>query len=101
MKLYLVQCYQAYSARECKVTATFYEPNDTLYYKHDLIQEAEIELPDCYKIDEYNDIYRDGKHCPMWTEEVNGLWKTFILDAVERIPVLLKQWEKTNIIIYN
>lgn len=49
--LYLIDTYEAYMASEQGITASVKEPKDTLYYKHEILDEQEVELPDGYTFD--------------------------------------------------
>ena len=55
VKLYLVNTYEAYMASEQGVNVTTEEPNDTIDYKHEVLAEEEISLPEGV---EYRDIAR-------------------------------------------
>ena len=49
--LYLIDTYEAYMASEQGITASVKEPKDTIYYKHEILDEQEVELPDGYTFD--------------------------------------------------
>ncbi len=49
--LYLINTYEAYMASEQGITASVKKPKDTLYYKHEILDEQEVELPDGYTFD--------------------------------------------------
>ena len=50
MKLYLINNYEAYRADEKGVYAGRKVPEDTIYYKHEILEEANVQLPDGYEI---------------------------------------------------
>lgn len=50
MKLYLINVYEAYRADEQGVRAFVEIPKDTIHYKHEVINEADVELPEGYEI---------------------------------------------------
>ena len=43
--LYLINLYEAYRADEVGVRAMLRVPEDTMYYKSEVLEEAEVELP--------------------------------------------------------
>ena len=93
-KIYLQRCYEAYMASECGISVCFSVPRDTQYYKHEILSETEIDLAECYELDkEETDIYREGKHCPIYTEKRNGVLTTFLLDGVTYKEVALIEWQ--------
>lgn len=49
--LYLIDTYEAYMASEQGITASVKEPKDTIDYKHEVLDEQEVELPDGYTFD--------------------------------------------------
>lgn len=49
--IYLIDTYEAYMASEKGITASVKEPKDTIYYKHEILDEQEVELPDGYTFD--------------------------------------------------
>ena len=52
--LYLIDTYEAYMASEKGITASVKKPKDTLYYKHEILDDQEVELPDGYTFDGKN-----------------------------------------------
>lgn len=70
IRLYLVSCYQAYRADEVGKRWFINKPKDTLYYKHEIIDEAEFILPKGYEICEsFGDkvIYHYDMLCDLFT----------------------------------
>lgn len=50
IKLYLINQYKAYQAAEQGVTAVHELPNETMYYKHEVLVESDVELPKGFKV---------------------------------------------------
>ena len=50
IKLYLINQYEAYQAAELGVTAVHELPNETEYYKHEVLEESDVELPKGFKV---------------------------------------------------
>lgn len=46
LKFYLINQYEAYQASEQGVTAVRELPNETAYYKYEVLAESDVELPD-------------------------------------------------------
>lgn len=59
MKLYKIDTYEAYRADEKGVGWYDYVPNDTAYYKHDVIEELDVE-----NINEAFNLYTDDDGKP-------------------------------------
>ena len=85
IKLFKVNVYQAYRAEEEGVRWFSYKPTDTLYYKHEILDEEEKELPEGITYDEGSRIFSDnGNECQMITHN-NG---SVSLVSSERIILL-------------
>ena len=89
--LYLVNTYEAYMASEHGITASVKEPNDTLYYKHEILDEQEVELPDGYTFD--GEFWVGNNHAELITErEDNGDYVTYLVSS--QGMVVLRSWGK-------
>ena len=66
--LYKINIYQAFIAGEQMVRWFSYIPNDTPYYKHEILEEVEKELPEGITYDEEFNAFEDnGNDCLMIT----------------------------------
>lgn len=54
IKLYLINQYEAYQSSELGVTAVRELPNETMYYKHEVLAESDVELPKGFKVAKTN-----------------------------------------------
>lgn len=54
IKLYLINQYEAYQAAELGITAVRELPNETQYYKHEVLAETDVELPKGFKVAKTN-----------------------------------------------
>lgn len=69
IKLYKVNVYQAYRADEEGVRWFPHKPSDTEYYKHEILDEIEKELPEGVTYDEKFMLFDDnGYDCQMVNE---------------------------------
>lgn len=50
MKLYLINIYEAQMAAEEGITAVMNPTDDTQYYKSEVLEEAEVELPEGFSV---------------------------------------------------
>lgn len=93
MKLYLINTYEAYIAKEQGIRAFREIPNDTLYYKHELLEQAEVELPDGFTLEktqgEGEEIFGGNEAAEMITEYTNGKYVTSLVtsDGVVRLHI--------------
>ena len=70
IKLYKVNIYNAYRADEEGVRWFTYEPTDNEYYKHEILDEIEKELPEGITYDEEFMLFDDnGYDCVMVNEK--------------------------------
>lgn len=89
--LYLIDTYEAYMASEQGITASVKEPKDTLYYKHEILDEQEVELPDGYTFD--GEFWLGGEVAELVTQqEDNGDYVTCLISS-QSIKVL-HNWGK-------
>ena len=68
VKLYKVKIYHAYRADEQCIRWFTYKPADTNYYKHEVLEEVEAELPDGITYENEWKTFSDRGHdCQMVT----------------------------------
>lgn len=94
MKLYLVNHYETYMASEKGITATRHKPTDTMYYKSEVLKEAEVELPNGFTIKEIQcgeEIFKGDEGADMVTEKVNGKYVTSLVTSEGVVE--LYEWE--------
>ena len=69
IKLFKVNVYQAYRADENGVRWFLYEPCDNVYYKCEILEEVEKELPKGITYDDFTMTFDDNGHdCQMVTD---------------------------------
>ena len=79
--LYLINTYEAYMASEQGITASVKKPKDTLYYKHEILDEQEVELPCGYTFDG-EDIVIGSEVAELVTQqEDNGDYVTYLISS--------------------
>ena len=54
LKFYLINQYEAYQASEQGVTVVCELPNETVYYKYEVLAESDVELPDGFEVAQTN-----------------------------------------------
>lgn len=72
IKLYKVNVYQAYRADEEGIRWFTYKPSDTEYYKHEILEEVEKELPEGITYDKEFMTFSDRGHDYQLVNENNG-----------------------------
>lgn len=72
IKLYKVNVYQAYRADEEGIRWFTYKPSDTEYYKHEILEEVEKELPEGITYDKEFMTFSDRGHGCQLVNENNG-----------------------------
>ena len=91
VKLYLINIYEAYMASEQGMTAVRELPNETPYYKYELIEEADVELPRGFTLettqDSHKEIFRGNEAADMITEYIDGKHVTRLVtsDGIVRL----------------
>lgn len=86
VRFYKVNVYQAFRADEEGVRWFTHEPSDDLHYKHETLEEKEIELPNGITYDDKFEWFSDNGHdCALVTEKDGSLW----LISCERMVKLL------------
>lgn len=89
--LYLIDTYEAYMASEQGITASVKEPKDTLYYKHEILDEQDVELPEGYTFD--GEFWLGGEVAELVTQqEDNGNYVSYLVTS-QGIKVL-HNWGK-------
>lgn len=90
MKLYLINLYGAFMASELGVFATRNKPVNTMYYKHEILAECDVELPDGFE-ELSAGIYFGNEDAEIVTEKIGGKYVTSLVTArgVKRI----KTWD--------
>jgi hypothetical protein len=93
MKLYLINFNETYRADEQGVRAMMNVPSDTEYYKHEIISEADVELPEGYRLEEFewgNAVMYGVENAEIVTYQVDGGYKTVLVTS--RREELLMYW---------
>ena len=94
MKLYLVHYYEAQIASEQGIFAVRDIPTDTIYYKSEVLEEVDVELPNGFTSEETQcgeEIFKGDEGADMVTEKVNGKYVTSL--ATSDGVVELHEWE--------
>ena len=95
MKLYLINQYEAYQAAEQGVTAVRELPNETVYYKHEVLAEADVDLPEGFEVAKttYGDtaIFFGNDYAVMVTERKGDHYVTSLVTS-QGITVI-KKWD--------
>ena len=85
MKLYLINIYEAYIAQEQGITAMRNLPTDTIDYKHELLEEADVELPTGYTLEQTQgdgeEIFFGNEGAEMVTEQQDGKYITSLVTS--------------------
>jgi len=85
MKLYLINQYEAYQAEEQGVTAVRELPNETAYHKHEVLAEADVELPEGFEVAKTNgggtEIFFGGEGASMVTESDGDHYVTSLVTS--------------------
>lgn len=85
MKLYLINIYEAYIAQEQGITAVRNLPTDTIDYKHELLEEADVELPTGYTLEQTQgdgeEIFFGNEGAEMVTEQQDGKYITSLVTS--------------------
>ena len=84
MKLYLINNYETQMASEQGIVAVRHKPTDTMYYKSEILEEAEVELPNGFTIKETQcgeEIFKGNEGADMVTEWINGCYVTSLVTS--------------------
>lgn len=94
MKLYLINQYEAYQAAEKGVTAVRELPNETAYYKHEVLAESDVDLPEGFEVAKTNvggtEIFFGNEGADMITEWQDGHYVTSLITS--RGATVIKVW---------
>lgn len=94
MKLYLINQYEAYQAAEQGVMAVRELPNETAYYKHEVLEEADVDLPDGFEEAKINgggtEIFLGNEGASMVTERDGDHYVTSLVTSQGITPI--KKW---------
>lgn len=99
MKLYLINTYEAYIAQEQGIRAFREIPNDTIDYKHEVLEEADVELPNGFSIEKTQgdgeEIFFGKEAAEMITERIDGKYVTSLVtsDGIVEFHIWLYEQE--------
>ncbi len=95
MKLYLINQYEAYQAAEQGVTAVRELPNETVYYKHEVLAESDVDLPEGFEVTKTvgggTEIFFGNEGADMITERKGDHYVTSLVTS-QGITVI-KKWD--------
>lgn len=95
MKLYLINQYEAYQAAEQGVKAMRELPNETVYYKYELLDESDVDLPEGFEVAKTNgagtEIFYGNEGADMITERKGEHYVTSLVTS-QGITVI-KKWD--------
>lgn len=95
MKLYLINQYEAYQAAEQGVTAVRELPNETAYYKHEVLAESDVDLPEGFEVAKTNgggtEIFFGNEGADMITERKGDHYVTSLVTSQGITPI--KKWD--------
>ena len=85
MKLYLINIYEAQMASEQGITAVCHEPTDDMYYESEVLEEADVDLPEGFTIEKTfgsgEEIFKGNEGADMVTEWRNGHYVTSLVTS--------------------
>jgi len=94
MKLYLINTYEVQMASEQGITASTHEPKNTMYYMSEILEEAEVELPDGFTYEQSKcgsyEIYRGNEAADILTVLRYGRYITYLVTSDGRTK--LHEW---------
>ena len=95
MKLYLINQYEAYQAAEQGVTAVRELPNETAYYKHEVLAESDVDLPEGFEVAKTNgggtEIFFGNEGVDMITERKGNHYVTSLVTS--QGITAIKKWD--------
>ena len=95
MKLYLINQYEAYQAAEQGVTAVRELPNETAYYKHEVLAESDVDLPEGFEVAKTNgggtEIFFGNEGADMITERKGEHYVTSLVTS--QGITAIKKWD--------
>lgn len=91
MKLYLINTYEAQMASETGINAVCDLPTDTQYYKHEVVEEVDVELPDGFSIEKTigggKEIFQGKEDASLVTEYRSGKWVTSLVTSGGEVKI--------------
>ena len=94
MKIYLINLYEAYQAAEQGVTAVRELPNETVYYKYEVLAEADVDLPEGFEVAKANgggtEIFFGNEGADMITERKGNRYITSLVTS--QGITTIKEW---------
>ena len=85
MKLYLINQYEAYMAAEQGIHAVRNLSNESAYYKHEVLEEADVELPKGFTLEATQgngeEIFNGSEAADMITEFEDGQYVTSLVTS--------------------
>ena len=94
MKLYLINIYEAYRADEQGVTAMREVPNNSDYYKYEVLEEADVELPAGFELEKTQgdgtEIFCGNEAAEMVTEWQDDHYVTSLITS--KGATVIKVW---------
>lgn len=95
IKLYLINQYEAYQATELGVIAVRELPNETAYYKHEVLAESDVELPNGFEVAKTNgastEIFFGNEGADMITERKDDHYVTSLVTSQGITDI--KEWD--------
>lgn len=73
VKLYLIDVYEAYSAYDKDITAVCNLPQKTIDFKYELLEDAEVELPEGFIVEET----KGGRTEILYGEEYTNMYTDY------------------------
>jgi len=85
MKLYLINLHEAYMAAEQGINAVRNLPDDSAYYRHEVLEETDIELPIGFTLEKTQgggeEIFHGSEAADMVTEYKFGRYITSLITS--------------------
>lgn len=85
MKLYLINNYEAQMTSEKGIYASTRKPKNTIYYKSEILADADIELPDGFTYEKTKDgsyeIFKGDEWAEMITASYQGRYVTYLITS--------------------
>lgn len=95
LKIYLINQYEAFQAAEQGVTAVRELPNETVYYKYEVLAESDVELPDGIEVANTNgggtEICLGNEAAEMTTERKGDHYVTSLVTSQGLTDI--KEWD--------
>ena len=95
MKLYLINFYETYRADERGITAMYQLPDETVYYKYEILEETEVDLPHGFEFCETKgygkEIFKGDEVATMFTKHDGSGYITSLTTSDG--TVILHKWD--------